>query len=116
MMNLRAEGKVVVASNFARMMNDPRYTSAGSMVREGLDEGYKNWVFELADVRETGAPFLGLLMTLTRTIRAGGGEVVLARVSRSLEEALRAMQIEEHWDRFASVEEACRSFGGDEAG
>ena len=116
MLNLRVEGKVVVASNFARLMNDPRYTSAGSVVRDRLQEGYRNWVFELADARETGAPFLGLLVTLTRTIRGDGGEVVLARVSRALEEALRAMQMEEHWDRFASVEEACRSFGGEEEG
>jgi anti-anti-sigma regulatory factor len=100
----------VVLSNLARLMNDPRYTSAGDVIGEEIAAGRSRWVLELADVRDAGAPFLGVLMTLTRRIRQAGAEVVLAHVSRPLEHALQEMQLDDFWDSYGSVEEALGSF------
>lgn len=110
--HLRFVDDAVVVSNLGRLMNDPRYSSAGEEVQEALDQGYRKWVLELADARDTGAPFLGVLMTLTRRIRQAGGEVVLVRVSRSLDRTLEEMKLEEFWDRYDRVEEALRAFPG----
>ncbi len=102
-LNVRYAGDVAILSNVARLMNDPRYTSVGQDVGELLDEGIRKFVLELRDVREAGAPLLGVLMTLTRRIRKDGGEVVLARPSRSMEHLLETMRMEEYWDVFEDI-------------
>jgi anti-sigma B factor antagonist len=105
--NIRFEGDVAVLSNFARLMNDPRYVDALQDVGELLDQGLRRFVIDLSGVRETGASFLGLLMTLTRRIRRDQGEVVLAHPSREMEKfLLDEMQMEEFWDVFPGVQEA----------
>src|SRR4051812_6260241 len=113
-LNIRFEGQVAVLSNFARLMNDPRYVDASRDVQELLDQGYQHYVLELAGVRETGSSFLGVLMTMTREIRHRGGEVVLARPSKDVEKYLLMMQMDEYWDIFESVEEAKDFFRRDE--
>jgi anti-anti-sigma factor len=113
-LNIRFEGPIAILSNFARLMNDPRYVDAARDVQELLDQGYQSYILELAGVRETGSSFLGVLMTITREIRQRGGEAVLARPSKDVEKYLTMMQMDEYWDIFGSVEEARRFFDRDE--
>lgn len=109
--NIRIDGDVVILSNFGRLMNDPRYVDASDDIGSMLDEGYNDFVLDLGNVRETGATFLGLLMTITRRIRRGGGEAVLANLTRQMESfLLNEMQMEEFWDVFPSVAEAISFF------
>ncbi len=114
-MNIRFDGSVAILSNFARLMNDPRYVDAARDVRELLDQGIRNYVIELAGVKETGASFLGVLMTITREIRGAGGEAVLANPSRDVEKHLAMMQMDDYWDVFATVAEAKGFFQRNEA-
>jgi anti-sigma B factor antagonist len=109
-LHIRFDGEIAILSNLGRLMNDPRYVDAGQDVRELLAEGFRNFVIELRGVGETGAPLLGLLMTMTRQIRQQGGEVVLAGVSRSMEKFLDEMRMEEYWDAYHSIEEAKGNF------
>jgi anti-sigma B factor antagonist len=115
-LNIRFDGPVAILSNFARLMNDPRYVDAARDVQELLDQGYQNYILELAGVRETGSSFLGVLMTITREIRQRGGEAVLARPSKEVEKYLTMMQMDEYWDIFGSVEEARKFFDRDPGG
>jgi anti-sigma B factor antagonist len=105
-LNIRFDGNIAILSNFARLMNDPRYVDAARDVQDLLDQGYKNYIIELAGVRETGPSFLGVLMTISREIRNQGGEAVLAHPSRDVEKYLVMMQMDEYWDIFGTVEEA----------
>jgi anti-anti-sigma regulatory factor len=105
-LNIRFDGDVAILSNFARLMNDPRYVDAARDVQDLLDQGYRSYVIELAGVRETGPSFLGVLMTISREIRHHGGDVVLAHPSRDVEKYLGEMKMDEYWDIFATVEEA----------
>ncbi|MFO0889915.1 MAG: STAS domain-containing protein [Isosphaeraceae bacterium] len=105
-LNIRTEGDVVILSNFARLMNDPRYVDATRDVRDLLEQDARNFVIELAGVRDTGPSLLGVLMTITREIRKHGGEAVLAHPSPAVEKYLTLMQMDEFWDIFMSVEEA----------
>ncbi|MGZ3388352.1 MAG: STAS domain-containing protein [Isosphaeraceae bacterium] len=105
-MNIRVDRNVAILSNFARLMNDPRYVDAARDVREMLEQGIRNYVIELAGVKETGSSFLGVLMTITREIRSAGGEAVLAHPSRDVEKHLAMMQMDDYWDVFGTVDEA----------
>jgi anti-sigma B factor antagonist len=105
--NIRFDGDVVVLSNFGRLMNDPRYVDAARDLGDLLEQGARQFVLDLTGVRETGASFLGLLMTLTRRIRQAEGEAVLAHPSREMAAFLLGeMQMEEYWDILPSVQEA----------
>jgi anti-anti-sigma regulatory factor len=109
-LNIRIDGDVVVLSNFARLMNDPRYVDARMDLRDLLDQGYRKFILDLTGARETGSSFLGLLITLNRQIGHDRGEAVLANPSREMQRFLGEMQLEEYWDVFASVQEAMEFF------
>jgi anti-anti-sigma factor len=109
-LNMRIEGQVAILSNFSRLMNDPRYVDAARDVQAMLDQGLRNYIIELAGVREIGDSFLGVLMTITREIRRDRGEVVLAHCSREVENCIAMMQLDDYWDIFATVDEAKRFF------
>jgi anti-anti-sigma factor len=104
------DGGIAVVSNFSRVMNDPRYTDATNEIQDLLDKGFQRFVLDMGAVRETGSSFLGLLMSITRRIQKYGGEVVLAHLSRAMEEFLETMQMDGYWDVFATVDEAVESF------
>lgn len=106
-LNYRFDGDVVILSNFARMMNDPRYVDAARDLDELIDRGATRFVIDLSGARETGASLLGLLMTLSRRIRQADGEVVLANLGREMSSFLLGeMQLEDYWDVLPSVAEA----------
>ena len=113
-LNIRFDGRIAVLSNFARLMNDPRYIDAARDVHELLDQGFQKYIIELSGVRETGSSFLGVLMTITREVRQRRGDVVLANPSRDVEKYLVMMKMDEYWDIFGSVEEAERFFPREE--
>jgi anti-sigma B factor antagonist len=108
--NVRFEGEVAVLSNFGRLLNDPRHFDAARDIQVLLDEGRRHFVLDLATLREVGDTALGLLVTLTRQIRQGGGEVVLTNVSRGTGRFLEEMRMDVYWDVFDGVAEAARSF------
>ena len=108
-LDIRIDAGVVILSNFARLMNDPRYIDAANDVRDLLDRGYESFVLDLGGVREVGSSFLGLLMTLTRRIQQSGGDAVLAHLGHETEEILATMQMDDYWDVFKSVPEAIES-------
>ncbi len=104
--NIRIADDVVILSNFARLMDDPRHFDAVRDVEEFLDQGYRNFVLELRAINEMGDSGLGLLMTITRRIRQRGGDVVLASPSRSMVKLIEMMQLDDFWESYPSVPEA----------
>jgi anti-anti-sigma regulatory factor len=114
-LNVQVGGDIVVLSNFARLMNDPRYVDASRDTRDMLDQGYRKFVLDLGGVRETGSAFLGLLLTMTRQIRQQGGEAVLAHLSPQSEHFVNEMRVDDYWDIFLNVDEASRFFERDSA-
>ncbi len=109
-LNVRLDGDIAILSNFARLMNDPAYVDAAHDVRELLGQGIRNFIIELAGVRETGDSFLGVLMTITREIRRAGGEVVIAHPSHDVEKYLNMMRLDDYWDIFGTLAEAMDFF------
>jgi anti-anti-sigma regulatory factor len=105
-LNVQVDGDVVVMSNFARLMNDPRYVDASRDTKDLLDQGFRKFVLDLGGVRETGSAFLGLLLTMTRRIRQEGGEAVLAHLNQQTEYFINEMRTDDYWDIFKNVDEA----------
>ena len=115
-LNIRVDRDVVILSNLARLMNDPRYVDASRDTRDMLDQGFRKFILELRGVREVGSSFLGLLITITRQVRQHGGEIVLADLSQDMEKFFNDMRMDDYWDVFATVEAASRFFDGGTGG
>ena len=109
-LHVRFDDDIAILSNVGRLMNDPRYFDAGREVADLLAQGFRAFIIELRGVGETGAPLLGLLMTMTRQIRQLGGDVVLAGVSRSMEKFLDEMRMDEFWEIYRGVGDAMGHF------
>lgn len=105
-LNIRVERGVTVLSNFGRLMNDPRHFDAAGEVADRMDLGEREFVMEMSGVHETGASFLGLLMTITRDVRRRGGEVVIARPSPAIRGLVLDMRLDDFWDVFDTLDEA----------
>lgn len=104
--NIRVEDGMTILSNFGRLMNDPKHFDAPQEVAGWLDQGERDFVMELNSVHETGAGFLGLLTTITRTIRKAGGDVVIVRPSPAVRRLVDEMRMDDFWDLFDTLEEA----------
>jgi anti-sigma B factor antagonist len=113
--NIRIDDDIVVLSNFARLMNDPRHFDASRNVQDLIDQGRRKFIFELRDVGEMGASGVGLLVTLTRLVRKHQGDVVLAAPSRAMEKLLDELQMDTFWEVFDSTQAAEESFHSDRA-
>ncbi len=105
-LNIRLERGVTILSNFGRLMNDPKHFDAAADVQARLDLDEREFVMEMNGVHETGASFLGLLMTISREIRRQGGDVVLARPSLAIRRLVLDMQLDDFWDVFDTLDEA----------
>jgi len=105
-LNLRIDGKLAVLSNIARLMNDPRYSTAARDLEPLLGQGIRRFAIELVNVNDTGSALVGLLMTLSRRIRAAGGDVVLVRCSPAVRHYLEEMQLDSYWEMLTDLEEA----------
>lgn len=110
LLNVSLEGEVAVLSNFGGLLNNPKHFDVGQDVRDLMDQGIHKFVLEMANIREMGPTALGLLMTLTRQIRKGGGEVVLARPAKGIIHYFEEMKMDDYWDVAETVEAAKASF------
>lgn len=104
----RFDGDMVIFSNIGGLMNDPRHFDAGREVEELLDEGYRKFVVELRGTSDLGDSALGLLMTMTRSVRKRGGDLVLASPSRGVSKRIDEMMLDSYWEVFEGVDEAQR--------
>lgn len=110
--HVRFEGEVAVLGGVARLMNDPRHFDSARDVGELIDQGYRRFVLEMANVRETGSTVLGLMTTLTRKVRKADGEVVLANLAPSMARFLDEMRMDDYWDVFDHADEAVTFLAG----
>ena len=108
--NVHYEGDVLILSNFARLMNDPRHFDASKDVRALLEEGHQKFVFDLSNLREIGDTGLGLLTTLTRLIRRYEGDAVLSNVRKEAMHYLDEMRMDAYWEIFEGDSEAAAYF------
>ena len=108
--NIRVDEDIVIVSNFGRLMNDPRHFDASRDVGEMLESGYKWFILELRGLGAVGDSGLGLLLTITRTVRQHGGDVVLAAPGPGVRKTIEEMMLDDYWESFGSVDAVKASF------
>ncbi len=102
-------GAVIVQLK-GNVMGGPESQEFHDLLHKLLDEGKKNIIVDLADVKFMNSSGLGILISGYTTIKNGGGLLKLANATEKINSLLvitKLITIFEHYD---SVEEAVKSF------
>lgn len=75
-----------------------------------IDEGKKNIVFDLDKVTILNSSGFGILVSSYTTVKNGGGNLKLARISNKIEGLLSITKLNQIFEQFPTVEEALTSF------
>ncbi len=76
-----------------------------------LDEGKKNVVVDLSEVKFMNSSGLGMLIGGLTTMKKGNGTLKLARTTEKIESLLLITKLSTIFESFETVEEAIKSFG-----
>ena len=76
-----------------------------------LDEGKKNIIVDLSEVKFMNSSGLGMLIGGLTTMKKGNGSMKLARTTDKIESLLVITKLSQIFESFETVEEAVKSFG-----
>jgi len=72
--------------------------------------GVVNLVIDFEHAPYFGSVMLGAMVTLSRRLQAGRGELALCNMSTEAREVLQITRLDTRWPIYASQQEACASF------
>ncbi len=80
------------------------------LLHKFIDEGKKNIVIDLSDVKFMNSSGLGMLISGLTTMKKADGNLKLARVTEKIESLLIITKLITIFESFETVEEAVKSF------
>ena len=101
----------VVVFEFSGRLTEGRETDMlGEKIGRMIDEGIRKMIFDLNKVHWIDSSGLGLMIRAYTRMQKAGGEVKLARVTRSVQSLLQMTKLSTVFGVYESVEEAIASF------
>ncbi len=100
----------VVIELKGNVMGGPDAEEFSKLLHKLLDEGKKNVVVDLANVKFMNSSGLGMLISGYTTMKNGGGSLVLANATEKINSLLVITKLITIFDNYDSVEEAVKSF------
>jgi len=92
------------------VMGGPDSQEFSDVLHKLLDEGKKNVVVDLADVKFMNSSGLGMLISGFTTIKNGGGAFKLANATEKINSLLVITKLITIFEHFESVDQAVESF------
>jgi anti-sigma B factor antagonist len=92
------------------VMGGPDAQNFSSLLHQLLEEGKKNILVNLADVKFMNSSGLGMLISGFTTIKNGGGSFKLANATDKINSLLVITKLITIFEHYTSVEEAVESF------
>ncbi len=111
-LNVRTVGDVTVVSFVDRMLvNEDLIREVGEQLRHLVEaQGVVNLLLDFADVRFMSSSLLGLLLPLTRTLAARGGQMKLCNLTPSLKEVFTVSKLDRLFSLYDGEEAAMKAF------
>jgi len=111
-MDMKIEEKYnsVVVHLRGKLFGGPFAEELNSALHKIIDEGKKNVVLDLDGVTVLNSSGFGILVSSYTTVKNGGGELKLARISNKIEGLLSITKLNQIFEQYPSVEEALKSF------
>lgn len=92
------------------VMGGPEAQEFHDKLHELLDQGKKNIVVDLSDVKFMNSSGLGMLISGYTSIKNGGGSLVLANATEKINSLLVITKLITIFEHYESVDEAVESF------
>lgn len=92
------------------VMGGPDSQEFSDLLHKLLDEGKKNVIVDLADVKFMNSSGLGMLISGYTTMKNGEGTLVLARATEKINSLLVITKLVTIFDHYESVDKAAESF------
>ena len=102
-------GAVVIELK-GNVMGGPDAQEFSSLLHKQLEDGKKNVVVNLADVKFMNSSGLGMLISGFTTIKNGGGAFKLANATEKINSLLVITKLITIFEHYTSVDEAVKSF------
>lgn len=111
-MRIKTEEKysAVIISLKGNVMGGPDTQKFSELLHKLIDEGKKNVVVDLSDVKFMNSSGLGMLISGYTTIKNGGGKFVLAGATEKIKSLLVITKLITIFDNYESVDKAVESF------
>ena len=106
----KIENHVAILSLSGKMMGGPETQSVHDHIRSLMNDGIKNVVIDLGDVKWMNSSGMGVLMASMTTLNAQDGKLALARVTEKVKSLLIITQLIKVFTTFETVERAVSSF------
>jgi len=100
----------LVISLKGNVMGGPEAQEFSDLLHKLLDEGKKNVVVNLADVKFMNSSGLGMMISGFTTMKNGGGALKLANATEKIESLLVITKLITIFEHFESVDDAANSF------
>ncbi len=94
------------------VMGGPEAAEFNELVHKLLDEGKKNMVVDLADVKFMNSSGIGMLISAFTTMKNGGGFLKLANATEKINSLLVITKLITIFEHYESVDLAIKSFEG----
>jgi anti-sigma B factor antagonist len=92
------------------VMGGPEAAEFNELVHKLLDEGKKNIVVDLADVKFMNSSGIGMLISAFTTMKNGGGTLKLANATEKINSLLVITKLITIFEHYESVDLAVKSF------
>lgn len=106
----KIENHVAILSLSGKMMGGPETQSVHDHIKSLINDGIKNVVIDLGDVKWMNSSGMGVLMAGMTTLKAVDGKLALARVTEKVKSLLIITQLIKVFTTFETVERAVSSF------
>ena len=106
----KIENHVAILSLSGKMMGGPETQAVHDHIRSLMNDGIKNVVIDLGDVKWMNSSGMGVLMASMTTLNAQDGKLALARVTEKVKSLLIITQLIKVFTTFETVERAVSSF------
>ena len=100
----------VVISFKGKLRGGPDAQDFQNQVSNYLEEGKKNIIIDMSDVKFVDSSGIGNIVRAFSTVKESGGRLVLASVSNKIDGLLSITKLNSIFEQYPSVEEASKSF------
>lgn len=99
-------GDVVVLHLKGKLMGGPESSEVTDEIKANIAGNFKKYIIDLGEVEWMNSSGLGMLIGGLSSIRNGGGNLILARVTEKIESLLVITKLSSVFETTTSVEEA----------
>lgn len=107
----RLVNKIVIIDTIGELKLGEGTDAVRSVVRGLLDEGYRNMLLNLRDVRHIDSSGVGELMSCYTSVRNKGGQLKLMNLSKNVHNLLQLTKLYTIFEVAENETEAVASFG-----